>query len=82
MAILFRILLVLSLTLQLFEGSSLFSKERTNDPFAHLAAIVKPSIVTISSVNRGGGPWGVGTGFVVDEEGVIATNFHVIGEHR
>ena len=82
MAILFRNLLVLSLTLQLFEGSSLFSKERTNDPFAHLAAIVKPSVVTISSVNRGGGPWGVGTGFVVDEEGVIATNFHVIGEHR
>jgi len=82
MAILFRNLLVLSLTLQLFEGSSLFSKERTNDPFAHLAAIVKPSIVTISSVNRGGGPWGVGTGFVVDEQGVIATNFHVIGEHR
>jgi len=24
----------------------------------------------------------VGTGFVVDAEGVIATNFHVIGEHR
>lgn len=82
MAILFRNLLVLSLTLQLFEGSSLFSKERTNDPFAHLAAIVKPSVVTISSMNRGGGPWGVGTGFVVDAEGVIATNFHVIGEHR
>jgi serine protease Do len=33
-------------------------------------------------VNRGGGPWGVGTGFVVGAEGVIATNFHVIGEHR
>ena len=82
MVILFRNLLVLCLTLQLFEESSLFSKERTNDPFAHLAAIVKPSVVTISSVNRGGGPWGVGTGFVVDAEGVIATNFHVIGEHR
>ena len=24
----------------------------------------------------------MGTGFVVDEQGVIATNFHVIGEHR
>ena len=82
MVILFRNLLVFCLTLQLFEESSLFSKERTNDSFAHLAAIVKPSVVTISSVNRGGGPWGVGTGFVVDAEGVIATNFHVIGEHR
>ena len=82
MVILFRNLLVLCLTLQLFEESSLYSKEKTNDSFAHLAAIVKPSVVTISSVNRGGGPWGVGTGFVVDAEGVIATNFHVIGEHR
>ncbi|MDG1131815.1 MAG: transglutaminase family protein [Opitutales bacterium] len=70
------------MTLLLFEGSSLFSNEKPNDPFANLAATVKPSVVTISSVNRGGGPWGVGTGFVVGAEGVIATNFHVIGEHR
>ena len=82
MAILFRHLLLVCLTNLSFEGSSLFSNEKPNDPSAHLAAIVKPSVVTISSVNRGGGPWGVGTGFVVGAEGVIATNFHVIGEHR
>jgi serine protease Do len=82
MATLFRHLLLVCLTLLSFEGSSLFSNEKPNDPSAHLAAIVKPSVVTISSVNRGGGPWGVGTGFVVGAEGVIATNFHVIGEHR
>ena len=52
------------------------------DSYAQLAAQIKPSIVTISSTDRGGGPWGVGTGFVVDPSGIIATNFHVIGEHR
>ena len=82
MLIPFRHLLLVCLTLLLLEESSLFSNEKPNDPFANLAAIVKPSVVTISSVNRGGGPWGVGTGFVVGAEGVIATNFHVIGEHR
>ena len=82
MAILFRNLVVLCLTPLLFEGRSFSSQEKTIDPFANLATIVKPSVVTIKSVNRGGGPWGVGTGFVIDDEGVIATNFHVIGEHR
>jgi len=52
------------------------------DLFTKLASQVKPSVVTISSTDRGGGPWGVGTGFVVDSSGIIATNFHVIGEHR
>lgn len=61
----------------------LFAKGDTpDDAYAELAARVKPSVVTISSVDRGGGPWGVGTGFVVGSDGVIATNFHVIGEHR
>jgi len=51
-------------------------------PYTQLAATTKPAVVTISSVDRGGGPWGVGTGFIVDQGGIIATNFHVIGEHR
>jgi serine protease Do len=58
------------------------AEQPSNDPFVELAAKVKSSVVTISSVNRGGGPWGVGTGFAVGSDGVIATNFHVIGEHR
>lgn len=60
----------------------LSADEIATDPFAQLAAKIKPSVVTISSVDRGGGPWGVGTGFVVGSNGIIATNFHVIGEHR
>ena len=56
--------------------------KETVEPFAELAALIKPSVVTISTTDRRGSPWGVGTGFIVDEGGVIATNFHVIGEHR
>jgi serine protease Do len=52
------------------------------DPFSKLASEIKPSVVTISTTSRGGSSWGVGTGFVVGQNGVIATNFHVIGDHR
>ncbi len=63
--------------------SILFSAEEVaKDPFAELASKIKPSVVTISSIDRGGSPWGVGTGFVVGSDGIIATNFHVIGERR
>ncbi len=57
-------------------------ESESSDAFADLAERIMPSIVTLSSVGRGGGPWGVGTGFFVEDHGVIATNFHVIGEHR
>ena len=50
--------------------------------FSELASKIKPSVVTISTTNRGGSSWGVGSGFVVNQQGVIATNFHVIGDHR
>ena len=39
-------------------------------------------MVVIESVDRNGFEGGRGTGFVVREDGVIATIFHVIGEHR
>jgi len=50
--------------------------------FENLAAKIKPSIVVIESVDRVGQEGGRGTGFVVGSDGVIATNFHVIGENR
>jgi regulator of sirC expression with transglutaminase-like and TPR domain len=47
-----------------------------------LAAKVKSSIVVISQGGREGGQQGLGTGFVIDKSGLIATNLHVIGESR
>jgi regulator of sirC expression with transglutaminase-like and TPR domain len=47
-----------------------------------LAAKVKSSIVVISHGGREGSQTGLGTGFVIDKVGLIATNLHVIGEAR
>ncbi len=62
--------------------SELDLAKRDAEDFAKLAKLVKPSVVVIESVDRLGREGGRGTGFVVAKDGVIATNFHVIGEHR
>ena len=49
---------------------------------ADLAAKVRESTVVISVVGREGERSSLGTGFVVDKNGLIATNLHVIGEAR
>ena len=51
-------------------------------PIADVAAAVKPAVVVITYADRDGQPAGVGSGFVVDAAGLIATNLHVIGEAR
>ncbi|MGE0761524.1 MAG: hypothetical protein AB7O38_31210, partial [Pirellulaceae bacterium] len=44
---------------------------------------MRSSLVSISLAGRDGGDEGLGTGFVVAAEGLIASNLHVIGEgHR
>ena len=45
-----------------------------------LATELKPSLVTISTKGRDGKYQGVGTGFVIDADGLIVTNLHVIGD--
>ncbi len=47
-----------------------------------LTAKVRPSVVVISHGSRDGAQQGLGTGFVIDKKGLIATNLHVIGEAR
>ncbi len=49
---------------------------------AELAAKVRDSTVVISVSGRDGERSSLGTGFVIDKSGLIATNLHVIGEAR
>lgn len=56
--------------------------EQDNKTVEQLAADIKPSLVTISTKGRDGKYQGVGTGFVIDKEGLIVTNLHVIGDSR
>ena len=42
----------------------------------------RPSLVTLSSRGRDGTGGGIGTGFVIDASGLIATSLHVVGEAR
>jgi regulator of sirC expression with transglutaminase-like and TPR domain/S1-C subfamily serine protease len=47
-----------------------------------VAASARGSVVVITHAGRDGKRQGLGTGFVVRADGLIATNFHVIGEAR
>jgi regulator of sirC expression with transglutaminase-like and TPR domain len=53
-----------------------------DDSFEALTEQIRPSMVTIKVIGRDGDQIQMGSGFVVDADGLIATNFHVIGEGR
>ncbi|MFO0917661.1 MAG: transglutaminase family protein [Planctomycetaceae bacterium] len=47
-----------------------------------LAAAAKPAVVVVSFRGRDGERQGLGTGVIIDSQGLVATNLHVIGEAR
>ncbi len=54
----------------------------TEQTVEQLAAEAKKSVVVVTFRGRDGEKQGLGTGFVFDPDGLIATNLHVIGEAR
>lgn len=56
--------------------------ERKTSTVEALAAEKRHSIVLIKGADRWGESSGLGTGFVVGTNGVIASNWHVIGQNR
>jgi len=67
-------------TLALVEPGQCF-QDKPAKTVEQIAEQAKPSVVVILSTARDGKRQGLGTGFVVGD-GLIATNYHVIGEAR
>lgn len=73
---------MLALLLAALAGPAPRADEAGGDAVEKIAARVRDSIVTVRFTGRGERDGGLGTGFVVGADGLVATNYHVIGEAR
>ncbi len=60
----------------------LAAKPPVNKTVEELAAVAKKSVVVVTFTGRDGQNQGLGAGVIISDDGLIATNLHVIGEAR
>ncbi len=64
------------------QNTAIASLPMAPENVAALAERIKKSVVVVSISDRDGKTLGIGSGFILREDGLIATNLHVIGEAR
>ncbi|MSU78709.1 MAG: trypsin-like serine protease [Gemmataceae bacterium] len=78
-----RILTFVIVSVVMIPTTTLAQPKKDKTPSVEkLAADAKDAIAVIVYTGRDGKQQGLGTGFVISEDGLIATNYHVIGEAR
>jgi regulator of sirC expression with transglutaminase-like and TPR domain len=71
-----------AVTVFVFSAAAFAESPMTPPQVQDLVARAKPSVVVITFTGRDGDRQGLGSGVIIDGQGLIATNLHVIGEAR